>query len=240
MKKNLFIFIFVFLFLLVGCSLVNFDNIANEDKTSTENNPSINEDVDFSKLTYCAYGDSITQMGYPKIIGTNLNLFHVDNKGIGGTKLCKSANNITDRVLSNFHNYDIISLMGGTNDYGSNFPLGTIDDKTSETIYGSLNIIAEHLTTNYPDSFIFFMTPLKRVDWEKENTSGYNLEAIANAVKDVCNKYDIACLDTFLLSDFNYESEEHTSDGLHPNTYFRDNHLAPQISNFIKNNYKKN
>jgi hypothetical protein len=91
-----------------------------------------------------------------------LNVKKTINKGIGGSTLVPFdnrnciSNNVVD-VCNGSGMYSIISVMGGTNDYGLNTPLGTITDTTNDTVYGALNVIAKTLKRKYPNAFIFFM-----------------------------------------------------------------------------------
>ena len=87
---------------------------------------------------------------------------------------------------------------------------------------------------------MFFMTPYKLVGWSNNNSSGYNLNNVAQAVKEVANKYNIPVLDMFNLGQFELEMYNEDSDGVHPSQEFFKNYTAPQIAQFIKDNYKVN
>ena len=73
--------------------------------------------------------------------------------------------------------------------------------------------------------------------WSDINSQGYNLVDVANAIKEVAAIYNIAVLD--LLEEGNFESIMYDSDcdGIHPNQKFVLEVMAPQIAQFIKNNY---
>ncbi len=212
------------------------------------NNNNNLQQIDFSSKIYCAMGDSITygvqpkangmrmNNPYPTLVKNELGLKQVYNYGIGGSALCYDMCN---RVNNMVENADIISVFGGTNDfYAGNYTLGTYNDKVNSTIYGALNIIADTLTTKYPNAFIFFMTPLKRSD-VIINDAGYKLSDVADAIKVVGNMYDIPVLDLYNNCPFEIEYKQSFSDGLHPTQDFHTNYLAPQIAQFIKDNYKK-
>lgn len=87
------------------------------------------------------------------------------------------------------------------------------------------------------------MTPYREywrgVHCLSQNSQGYNLEDVANAVKQVANKYSIPVLDLFNEGQFESEMNANGSDGLHPSREFITNYTAPQIARFIKDNYKK-
>lgn len=225
-----------------------------EDKNRPDvKNP--DEAVDFSQLTFTAFGDSITygadliiggrvESPYPTLVNEILGLKSFENKGVSGATL--SANDqgltcMTDVITSYSSKTDIIGVLGGVNDYNRNLPLGDIDDNDTSTIYGSLHVSMSHLSENYSDVFVFYMTPYKEyfhgVLWSDINSQGYNLEDVANAIKEVAEIYDFPVLD--LLEEGNFESIMYNDDcdGIHPNQEFITNVMAPQIAGFIQDNY---
>ena len=213
-----------------------------------------NNQADFSNMRYLAFGDSITQGdglvsskdSYPCVVSDILGC-EVVNKGISGSTLGYTSERhcIADTVIdvcSNDKDFQIISVMGGTNDVWWNIPLGTIKDNSHDTIYGSLNLIASYLKTNYKDAFIFFMTPLQNNHTDYVNDAGYTLRDIANAVRLVGNKYNIPVLDMFNEGRFEeVESGMYNPDcdGTHPLKEYVHDYMSPQIAQFIKDNYKK-
>ena len=225
-------------------------------------NMSVEFPGDFSELTYVAFGDSITKgtnlfipsglldPSYPEEVKNLLNLKSFTNYGVAGADLCyvnKNFSSISNNVLNLTEHYDIISVNGGINDWNCDNELGTINDKTDTTIYGSLNLIAEYLTTNHSDSFYFFITPynakLKQGQYNgntgyDKNKLGYSLEDVAIAYRQVGEKYNIPVLDLFKYGNYEVEMYDNDSDGVHPNQDFILEYTAPQIAEFIKNNYK--
>lgn len=257
MKKVLTII--VVLLLLANISSLVFlfkkTNTNNNSNTNTE----IEQSVDFSKLRYIAFGDSITAgsglesktFSYPYVIADILGV-RATNRGVGGSTLGKdfdntSRNCICDDIVKTSHNgynYDIISVTGGSNDKAltTPIPLGNLSDYTNKSVYGALNIIADTLTKTYPNAFIFFMTPIKNPSCESYNSIGYNLIDISNAIKQVANNYDIPVLDLYNTSQFESVDcgmNNSNCDGWHPLKEFVADYLAPQIAQFIKDNYKK-
>lgn len=205
--------------------------------------------VDFSQLTYVALGDSITDgrdiygifdIDYPMLVRQELGLRGYTNCGISGTTIAHResvTNGFVDRY--NAMPYaDIVSVLGGVNDYQTNVPLGTINDTSLTTFYGSVNALAKGLKEKYSNSFVFFMTPYPcSSQWSANNTSRNTLEDYANAIKQVCSKYDILVLDLYHNGNFDYNAN--SRDGLHPNEKFFATNTAPQIAQFIRDNYNK-
>ena len=229
------------------------------ENNPTENNPTENnpteQKVNFADLKYVALGDSITvaldgitHSGMPEpycnVVQKLLGLKSVKNYGISGSTICTSTKKdfpfkpMCERY-NEMEDADIVSVMGGTNDWGRHSPLGTIDDNCTDTFYGALNVLAQGLKIKYPHAFIFFMTPLRCKQYEGllENS---DFDDFRQAVKDVCAKYDIPVLDTANLADFSQEfnAPHYSGDGVHPSQDFHHNILAPIIVQFLKDNYK--
>lgn len=212
--------------------------------------------VDFSEMTFVAFGDSITfgadrllgyaamDFPYPALVAESLGFAAYSNLGVNGATFCSNKLDrlcMTDSILAYTQKADIISIMLGVNDFIASLPLGDEGDKTTATIYGSLNLIAEHLTTVHKDSFVFFMTPYKCIDgslsYEDKNKSGYTLEDVVIAIQTVALKYNIPVLDMFHDGQFELEMYHDASDGLHPSQEFIREYTAPQIVEFIRQNY---
>lgn len=160
----------------------------------------------------------------------------VINLGIGGTSVCTSSY-VTD-TLKPFVNRletipidaDIVTIFGGTNDWGNNATLGTIDDTGTSTFYGAYKHILEWLAINRPNAKLMTMTPLKRyyrgggTTWVNaqttRNSNGQLLQDYVKAVKDVSDLYAVPCVDLHNDSGLNPVIESVRSrfmtDGLHP------------------------
>ena len=210
---------------------------------------------DFSELTFTAFGDSITygadpkaggrvETPYPTEVNNILGFKSYENKGVSGATFTSNTQGrkcMTDIITSYTGDADIIAVLCGVNDYYAKLPLGNINDTNTSTIYGSLHVSVSYLKENYSDSFIFYMTPYKcyyaGLLWSDTNSLGYTLQDIATAIKEVAKIYDIPVLD--LQECGNFESIMYNSDcdGVHPNQAFIINQMAPQIAQFIKDNY---
>lgn len=160
----------------------------------------------------------------------------VVNLGIGGTSVCTSSY-VTD-TLKPFVNRletiptdaDIVTIFGGTNDWGNNATLGTIDDTETSTFYGAYKHILEWIATNRPNAKVITMTPLKRyyrgsgTTWVNaqttRNSKGNLLQDYARAVKEVSDLYAVPCVDLHNDSGLNPVLEivrtKFMGDGLHP------------------------
>ena len=249
-NKTLSIFSIVafvlFLISLIGVSALF---VYNKNENSNLSNSEITESVDYSSFRYVALGDSITfgcsnahptqydNGGYPQLVKEILNLKFAQNCGVPGNQI----DAMLSRLDEMYANAEIISVMGGVNDCNSNVILGSIEDTKISTFYGRVKLLANALLKKYPNSFIFFMTPFQsgRNNIMNGNAIGYKLEDYANAIKEVCKLYDIPVLDMYNLGQFELEMNNPNSDGVHPSEQFFENYTAPQIAQFIKDNYKK-
>ena len=216
------------------------------------------DDQMFANSKFLVFGDSIAagsglesrKHSFPNRAGTLLNVEYVSNNAVGGSTLALDPNNEKRRCIANdvvdFASkssvaYDIIIIAGGVNDKSNNLPIGDIDDFTTETVYGSLNIIVQTVQDKWPDAFFFLATPLKCRSYNNVNNAGYVLSDVADAIKAIGEKYDVPVLDLYSTSGFETASNgmNHPDcDGCHPLQGFIDEYLAPQVASFISENYK--
>lgn len=239
MKKTAFIFILLLtsVFLLgvfVGC---------NQTQT----------DLDFSDYSMNCLGDSITygyvpksggvqmERPYPAQLKEYLGLKKARNYGVSGATL---SVNTADRVILSQSYLDmdddaqIISVMGGCNDFERGLPLGNVNDTQNSTVYGALDVLARGLKSKYPNAFIFFMTTFQVGDYlPAVNSAGYTLQDVADAVIEVCAKYGIPVLDMYREGRFELEMNTEASDGSHPSQEFLEKYTVPQIARFLENHY---
>lgn len=212
----------------------------------------------YSQMKMNCLGDSITygyipdngaqmKKPYPAILKDILPLAECRNYGISGSTLAVNSGNYDPmciRYADMDNDADIVLVFGGTNDYGRAVytpTLGTITDNVNTTVYGALNILCEGLVTKYPKAFIFLCTPLKRADKTGANDGGYTLEDVANAIREVGQKFGMPVLDLnykggFYISNSSFRGQYGGNDKLHPNQAFNEEHLAPMIAKFIKSN----
>jgi len=234
--------------LLVMFSLSIVSAVGPFDRKEPTEQPSV-----YSELNYIAFGDSITygfdcvtdnirvDKPYPQLIAEELKVNHHFNYGVNGATLTmgnEGRTSIISQVINASSRADIVSVLAGVNDYYSNVPLGTINDEGYSTVYGALNSLVKALKSKYSDTFIFFMTPYQCFAKIGVNAAGVELSDIAQAVKDVCAKEGIPVLDLHESGEFS-EQNDPLSDGIHPTQEFFEEYTAPQITAFIKQNYRR-
>lgn len=202
--------------------------------------------TDYSGYTYVAFGDSITYgidgdyasgedgyrmaKPYPTLVAETLGIGTVVNQAKSGATWTQHATrtNMTERIMRYNGDADIISVMLGVNDYAAKCVLGDMNSRDNTTIYGSIHMAAKHLTTTYPDAFIFFMTPFK---YRTEDNGQYTLSDVAQAVKDVAAVYNIPVLDMYTNGQF--DPATGAKDQIHPTQAHHITYTAPMICELI-------
>lgn len=189
-------------------------------------------------------GDSITAGSgttktYWSIIDDTLQPLSMTGMGVGGS--CVSAtsdygtsNSPLIKRYTSIPDSDLITIYMGTNDYGHETPMGTIEDTEDVSFYGALNVIIPGIQQTHPDAQLVWITPTHRYGFGTSkllgskftydylpNGRGYSLGDYVNAIKDVCEKYSVPVIDLFALSGMDPSLSEVRStympDGLHPN-----------------------
>lgn len=194
--------------------------------------------------TMVCVGDSITAgsgttQTYWSMLKDILGLSKMTGMGVGGS--CVSAksdygtgNSPLINRWNNIPEADLITIFMGTNDWGHETPLGTIEDTTDVSFYGALNVIIPGLMTKYPNARIIWITPMHRYGFGTSKILGTRftfdhlpngrdctLEDYVNAIKDVCSRWSIPVIDLYSMSGLHPYIAPHKStympDGLHPN-----------------------
>ena len=114
---------------------------------------------------------------------------------------------------------DIIVLAAGTNDYGTDVPLGKIEDRTEYTFYGALYLLYDFLKREHAKAKVFIVKPIRRKR-NNANNAGYTLEDYRKAIERRAREFGFAVIDGYAVPIYP-ETEEgrkkHIPDGLHPN-----------------------
>ena len=225
-------------------------------------NFTFNNGYDYGK-SIAIIGDSFTDAAfqtqytkYYEYIKKILGIDTVLNYGQAGTCIAKKDSNTTNSFINRYStvdkNADIVLVFGGTNDYGKNIPLGTLDSTDNTTFYGALKEIGEYLIDTFAGKPVIFSTPLMRVSPcdgrttesypanEQKNDLGLKLEDYVNAMIQVCNMYAIPICDLYHNSGLNPRNRTSTiyttcfADGIHPNNKGYEI-IGKKIGKFIQN-----
>ena len=158
----------------------------------------------------------------------------VVNLGIGGTLISDGVGNTVQAFVRRLdtipEDTDVVTIFGGTNDWGNHAELGTLESTETSTFYGAYKHILEWLAINRPNTKVITMTPLKRyykgstTIWKnaqtEPNNKGNVLGDFVRAVKEVSDLYSVPCVDLHNDSGLNPVLDivrtKFMGDGLHP------------------------
>ena len=132
---------------------------------------------------------------------------------------------------------DCITIFGSFNDLGKGYKFGTVNDTTTDTIGGCMNLTIKALKERAPGVPIGIVTPtpwLKGLSHDAEGKIDYHgttsaeCEKYVQLLKDLAEKYDLQVLDLNKNSGLNpddpankkkyYETERYKDYGVHPNS----------------------
>ena len=190
--------------------------------------------------------------GYGKLISRELGMI-LTNISISG-KTMKDGYEWLDSCSEQF---DLITVMMGTNNQGYNCGIGSLNDSyytagtydTNSSFYAQVQLMIEKLKTKYPKSVIIFLTPIRRTSGDGNNNNndeGCQLNALNKTTKDYrdviincCNYYTIPYIDLYNVIDPRTETNRELyfvskTDGCHPNDLGHALFLAPVIKDEIE------
>jgi lysophospholipase L1-like esterase len=211
--------------------------VLNYDKSTSQSGSSSSGSFWRGKK-YNAFGDSFTRFNNYQIkiknqlgIGT-LNSYGVDGSTIADVNL-NNPDAFSVRYATMDPTADLVTILGGTNDFSYNVPLGTINDTTRNTFYGALRVMLEGITNMMPSARIIMFTPMQRdmikANYPGEtaglgpNTAGFTLLQYVDAIIQMCGIYSIPVYDLYRKSGVNklnietYTKQPGRDDRLHPN-----------------------
>ncbi|WP_129714671.1 SGNH/GDSL hydrolase family protein [Pedobacter sp. SYP-B3415] len=135
------------------------------------------------------------------------------------------VNNVNGTIRSRVtgivgQNPDCILIAGGTNDYGTNKPLGSAavlndDMQFYSAVYNTFRVLREQ----NPAVPVLICTPIQRGEPRGTvNTLGFSLKQYSEVIKECAAIFGIPCLDMYSLSGITYENRAtYLPDDLHPN-----------------------
>ena len=155
-----------------------------------------------------------------EILGATCRNYGSSGTSISSTTYQSPTAAFSRRYATMANDADMVVVVGGTNDYGTNVVLGTIADTDDVSFYGALHVLCNGLVEKYPGKRIVFITPFHRAN-EGVNSAGYTLAQYRQAIFDVARDvYGFAVLDGWAvgMSPKNLTIKaEYIVDGLHPN-----------------------
>jgi len=175
-------------------------------------------------------GDSTTEQPYSywSHLASPLGIITPRNYGIGGTAIAErpslpgfESNAMCQRFGDMDLDADLITVLGGTNDWSSNIVLGTMASTDNTTFYGACKTLFGGLVDRYPTSTIAVFTPFPRASMRGVNGNGDTIYDFADVIKDVARWCAIPCCDLLsgsIFKPYNLDNKNALMpDGIHPN-----------------------
>lgn len=206
------------------------------------------------------FGDSITtehadvaNYGYGELTARQL-LMQRENLSSSG----KTEVDMYPFIAKCKGNYDVITVLLGTNDHGYSIEIGTLVDtengaalpssiNNANNYYKRIQMFYSALKTKWPNAVIAFITPPKRYYNDGSlfiNGLGLSTEPYADAVIAMCNYYGIPCIDIHhdtatytAISGATAEDRQmyfFNADGTHPNELGHATFIVPKMVEFFK------
>lgn len=145
---------------------------------------------------------------------------------------------------------NIVTILGGTNDWNNGKNLGEATDESVSSTLGALNYIIKSLLTAHPHIKVYCFTPLVRYvasslaerndgTWagNMENSEGKTLLDYVDAIKHVAENNCIPVCDMYRTlgwNKWNFSQYFNDSDGVHPYNGFKQ--IADRMQSFILSN----
>ena len=147
------------------------------------------------------------------------------NHGVNGVSYSSLSSVKGELSLSEqcekFETGDVILICAGTNDYGTNVPLGEYSDERDISFYGAADIVFRTIKERNPSASIYAVTPLPRANEEK-NAAGYTLKDYRKAIIKKAEKYGLVSIDgekyPVNVHD-DRQREKYMFDGVHPTLF---------------------
>jgi lysophospholipase L1-like esterase len=198
-------------------------------------------DRNLTDIKWVSYGDSITfGVGVDFVNGEKLwQDYIVDRYNINHVKMGEGYTSLAHRDVEVGECYchdsrlnalinelpDIVTILGGANDYRFNIPIGTDDDVTNKNIYtfkGAYAYILDKILTAKPDTTILLLGMFKNAMGDYGEGKGtYPLKDYATATKEIAEHFGLPFVDLnecgFNAYNFNTTDGVFSTDGIHPN-----------------------
>lgn len=183
-------------------------------------------------------GDSITRGSYTgpddpcpmSVADPNFSLMLKEMLGFSELKCCgingvsissTSFQNPQYAICKNYDNLedgDFLIVAGGTNDYGTDVVLGSIEDKEDISFYGAVDLLFSKISKKMPKEKVVVIIPINR-EYEGKNKAGFTLEEYRTALEIKAKEYGFFIVDGrkmgFKPNDPEFRTK-YISDGLHP------------------------
>lgn len=196
-------------------------------------------------------GDSISvlaEKNYHDFVGKDLGMI-VSNLSVSGRTMLDGIKWV-DTMPSD---YDLVTVMMGTNDHGYNCDIGYFNDgcdfNTNNSFYSKVQEMIRKLRAKNPKAQIVMITPIRRYGTasQQNNEDGFMINALGkttkdygDVIKDCCDRLGVHCLDLYECGldprDENIRGIYFmgVGDGTHPSVLGQATFLAPKVRDFLE------
>lgn len=206
---------------------------------STNGNALINNapPKNFTGKTINVFGDSISKnawqsppIQWPAYISANMPNITVNNYSVDGINFQNMYEHLAN--IGGAGDYNVLFL--GTNNWNNGYPLGTVDDNTTGTLYGAMNLVFAALISKYPNAKNYVCSLIRRT---KEVPCAYDIRLINFMLFQMSKKYGFCYINLYDnapgLNPSNAALKAlNITDGLHPNPSYAPV-LAETICSYI-------
>lgn len=177
--------------------------------------------------TYTAFGESaplsVAHPNFSELLKEKLSFDRLLNYGSNGISYSSLSPVLSEDALTKkcagFESGSIIVLAAGTNDYGTDVPLGKPTDETDISFYGAVDEVLHCLTEKNPNGTIFVVLPIPRKQ-SGPNKQGHTLDDYRKALSQKAAKYGLPVIDGSRLDidpSVPEQLKKYMPDGTHPN-----------------------
>ena len=187
--------------------------------------------------------DSVVARPWHATVGRYLGA-KVTNYSVSGISASRASHVMSDEALCLRcgrieGSQDFIFIAVGTNDFGTDVPLGSVSDNCDLTFRGAVREVCSEIRKKYPFSLVFWLLPLGRHDMDK-NGAGHSLAEYRRAISEICSGYGIRTVD---VNKYGFDSDSPAlikmimKDGVHPDQSGHDL-LASAVIEYLKQTLK--
>ena len=167
---------------------------------------------------YTTGDDTTTKHPYHSFWAEDYDL-NARNYGVSGSTVANYSgtndSSFVERYSAMANDADVVTILGGVNDFYSQYAVGTINDTAKNTFYGAYKSMVEGLMTKYPDAQIVLFIPLNAPARELYR------EPRKNAIIEIGKLYNLPVIDLntdeIAGSSYGFDIEKYSTDNLHPN-----------------------
>lgn len=178
-----------------------------------------------TKGTYTAIGESaplsVADPNFATLLSVRFGMPDMINYGRNGISYSSLSPIETQfaltRVCENFESAKNIFLLAGTNDFGTDVPLGEPHDRGDISFYGATDFVFSRIREKNPSAAVFVVLPIPRV--QEKNAIGLTLDSYREALARQAECYGFYLIDGRELPIDPANEEERKrllSDGTHP------------------------